>query len=188
MGRFALEGKHFPLNAMIEHMTKLGSHSNQTGRGGVKAKGLPAGENDQPHTRVTRKRDGIAVKDAVIIFTPGKKDLDPQQLEAVAASARRLSGKRHKIEVRGSTSPLKGKAGEGDVNPRMFAYERARRVADRLKQGGVDPERIKLSSVGDHFVSIGDETEAPATTPDCVQILVLDMYAEEFQGERAAGS
>lgn len=148
MGPLAPEGKHFPLNAMIEHMTKLGSHSNQTGRGGVKAKGLPAGENDQPHTRVTRKRDGIAVDKCDYHFLPRQEGSGPPTTGGGRGFGPQVVRKTAQDRMRSSTSPLKGKVGEGDVNPRMFAYERARRVAERLKQGGVDPERIKFSSVG----------------------------------------
>lgn len=182
-GPLAPEGKHFPLNALIEHMTKLGSHSDQQGKGGVKSRGLQGKES-----RVTRLRDGISVRDAVIQFPPGKLDLDDRQQEALLSSARRLSGKPHKLDIRGSVGTIPEKLESEKLrDPRVLAYERARLVATFLERNGVTSDRIKISSVGSHYRAINSNSgESTASNPDCVEIFVLDMYAEEFRGERVS--
>jgi len=180
MSHLAPEGKNFPLNSLIEELRKLGSRAEKDhGRGGVNAKGL-SGESN----RVFRKRDGTPVQDQLVQFLPGEISLTPAQEALVKASAKRLAGKPQKIEVRGHSTSATVNANGVTLDARRIGYERARIVAERLIEEGLERQRIKICSVGDLDLTFGNSDELRDQTGDIVEILVLDSYAEDFKGER----
>jgi chemotaxis protein MotB len=173
-------GQNLPLNAIVEKLVSLGSHSSSDlGRGGIKAQG-PEGVS----FCVTRRRDGIAIHvGGDLAFRPASADLSATARAALSKAALLLAGKPHKIDVRGhaAADPLPLDSPYADKF--ALSYERARTVLLALESAGIEHARLRASAAGDTQLP-PERGDKQAWHPDRVEILVLDTFTSDFAGER----
>lgn len=114
------------------------------------------GHSDEPgidgkYYRVAKVRDGVELTiGGPIAFGRFSAELEPAMDAMLARLAKELRGKQNKLEIRGHSTkeplPVESQFKDG-VD---LAYARARRVADRLVEFGVDPKALRVSSAGPH--------------------------------------
>lgn len=173
-------GKNFPLDSLLEKLKQLGSHSNtDKGRGGVRARGAEGTE-----FRVNRRRDGTSLTlGGPVAFSAGSAYLPEDALPVLKRVIEVLAGKPHKIEVRGHVSRLPLPEDSKFSDKYALAYARARKVVDYFVEQGIAAPRVRAGAAADSQPVAADDSMLD-TQNDRVEILVLDVTTQEFEGER----
>lgn len=112
------------------------------------------GHSDEPgidgkYYRVRKVRDGMELTvGGPIAFGRFSAELEPPMEDLLARLARELRGKNNKLEIRGHATkePLPLESEYRDALD--LGYARARTVADRLVELGIDPRAIRVSTAG----------------------------------------
>ncbi len=150
-GPLSPPGNNFPLNSMVEKLTKLGAHSDSDkGREGVKTPQSVEG-ND---ARTYMQRHGKPIPAGPPLqFKPFSTELTEDSLRKLDAVATALAGKPNKIEIRGHTSSASLPAGSPFPDLFALSYGRARAVFDYLAAHptyAVEKDRMRLVAAADH--------------------------------------
>lgn len=177
-------GNNFPLNSMVEKLTKLGSHSDsEKGKGGVKTPQSVQGDD----ARVYMQRHGKPIPAGPPLqFEPLSAELTDEARRKLEAIATSLSGKPNKIEIRGHTSSASLPSGSEFQDHFALSYARARRVFDVLASHpmyAVERNRMRIIAVADHEPP-ELATGAQAARADRVEIVVLDTFTDEYVGPK----
>ena len=181
-GPQSVSGESFPLNSAIEKLKKLGAQTKTgEGKGGIK---LPGPEGSD--LRVFKSKEGTSISlGGPVLFANGSADLTPEATEHLKSLAVTLAGKPNKIDIRGhcSDQPLPADSKYNDKF--RLSYERARSVWAYLQTQGISVDRMRLSAAGDSE-PVAVNVNGQPTYIDRVELFVLDAFARDFVGPRAA--
>jgi chemotaxis protein MotB len=134
------------------------------------------------------QRTGVG---SVIFFAHGSTKLNDEAQERLNLLLPRLTGKPQKVEVRGHASRKPLPAASEHDDAWQLSYARAMATMKYLEEGGVAPDRIRLSQGGvfePYTTTVKEEQKYDSN--DRVEILMLSEFTQDLIGtalERAAG-
>lgn len=112
------------------------------------------GHSDEPGVdgkfyRVKKVRDGVELTiGGPIAFGRFSADLEPEMDQLLNKFAKELRGKKNKIEIRGHSTDEPLPQDSEYKDGWHLGYSRAKRVADRLVDLGLEPRTIRISTAG----------------------------------------
>lgn len=135
--------------------------------------------------RVTKVREGIEIAvGGRIAFDRFSAELKPEALELLERLAAKLKGHTTKIDIRGHATrePLPVDSPFEDRDE--LSYRRARNVAEVLMRFDVDPDRLRITAVGDREPLVRQAyTEERRSVNRRVEIIVNESTIEQYAGE-----
>lgn len=139
-----IPGNSTPMNSSMNSLASMGrAKRKDIMRGGNKVKSV-SGEDNLVQT-IRPGRDTTV--GGIVFFQEDSTELDAEGLARLREIASQIAGKPQKIEVRGHASR---KPVGGTDSHLSLAFERARRAKDYLIELEINPERIRVSSAGEH--------------------------------------
>ncbi len=178
-GPLSPPGKNFPMNSVVKSLKdmKLGSVSDDKGKGGVKQKAPPADD-----LRVTRLREGQGqLSGEIIYFKNGESNLTAEAISSIIKTGRKIAGKPHKLEIRSFTDRYV----EGipqTHNQRMdLAYQRAEKVMQVLLDEKLLRSRMRIVIYFQNPKAAKGREQNQKK--DRVEITTLDEYSSTFMGK-----
>ncbi len=134
------------------------------------------------------QRTGIG---SLIFFAHGSTKLNDEAQERLNLLLPQIAGKPQKVEVRGHASRKPLPTGNEHDDAWQLSYARALATLKYLEEGGVAPDRMRLSQGGvfePYTTTVKEEQKHDPN--DRVEILMLSEFAQDRIGtkaERAAG-
>jgi chemotaxis protein MotB len=170
---------HSRSNAPTVLATMSRAKMKDTHSGGVPTK-APVGDNER--VRIIRPGESTAIG-TVLFFKDGATELDDKSKQNLDEEIEQMSGKPQKIEIRGHTAQQLAANGPEPLDAMDLGYRRCRSVMNYLvKEHGVPPERIRLSSAGAwEPMYLTNDTEKLRLNPR-VEVFLLDETVDQLVG------
>ncbi|MFQ5731581.1 MAG: flagellar motor protein MotB [Planctomycetaceae bacterium] len=175
-------GKSFPLNSMVERLTKLGSHhKKREGFGGSRHEGPPGRD-----LMVFQSTQGTALRvGEPIPFPRTDTELTGEAVAALTQIVDALAGKPNKIEIVGHASPKPLPPNASERDKLLLSYLRARSTMRFLVSHGVDVDRTRIRAAGD-TEPLSESGDKRSRQHDRVEVRIIDKFADHFVGPRDA--
>lgn len=123
---------------------------------------------------------------AVLFFDEGTVEINPAASEELGRLIPWLKGKPQKVEIRGHASRRPLPEGSPYRDAWQLSYARCVAVMTQLEQGGIQPERLRLSQGGAYEAIIEDGRQAGLEMSERVEVRMLDEVS--LSSETAGGA
>lgn len=124
---------------------------------------------------------------AVVFFDEGAVELSPAASEELSRLIPWLKGKPQKVEIRGHASRRPLPEGSPHRDAWELSYARCVAVMTKLEDGGVQPERIRLSQGGAYEMILEDGRPAALEMSERVEVRMLDEVGVLREASGGAG-
>ncbi|MEO0529725.1 MAG: OmpA family protein [Planctomycetota bacterium] len=139
-----IPGNSTPMNSSMNSMASMGrAKRKDIMRGGNKVKSV-SGEDNLVRT-IRPGRDTTV--GGIVFFEEESDQLTAESRERLKEIASQIAGKPQKVEVRGHASKKPLANGRSHLG---LAFDRATKAKDYLIELGIAPERVRVSSAGEH--------------------------------------
>ena len=176
-----MTGPVSPMSSLLARLATLGrAQRANTMDGGDE---VQAPEGDNPRVTAIRRGEETAVG-GVLYFPEESSELTEEHKKILQATARVISGKPQKIEIRGHSSARPLPPNSPYRNHWDLAYSRCFKTMEFLTTLGIDPKRLRIGVAAENEPAHIDYDEVLQKKNSRVEVLMLDQLTEDLAGTK----